>query len=1751
MINVLTHYRGYIGIGIFLLVWAGNAICAHANPTGGVVTQGTASIMGAGTPQVIINQSSANAYINWANFNLVPGETTTFNQPSSSSVTWNYINDPAASSINGTINANGYLILQNPNGITVGGQAAITAHGLVMTTASTPALNLSSGSPWSFNVQPPFAQIINKGQINIAGGGTAFLIAGDIENDGTISAPGGKIGFYGGQTILVSTSPDGRGLSAKVTLPQGSVDNNGNLIADGGSVIAQAQFVNQNGLVQANSAQNVNGTIELVAGDTVNLNANSIVSAVGSSQVANSGGVTVQAGSTVNNNGQVVADANSIQLQAPTVNQYGTLQANSRVNPLGNIEGNINLGASSVVNLGAGSTISAVGDSAATQTAPSAGGRVTIQSDNTFSDQPGSTINVSGATPGGNGGQVAISAPQMSAISSTINAQAGANSVNGRASIHTADITLNADGSPVAGQLALNVNSWSSGFSQVNLQADNNIELTAPWVLGNPGMVSLLAGNIISVDAGAKIEANAGKIVLSAPTVNQNGTLRADSVGAANGVVEIEAGANLNLGANSVISASGDAAATGASPGGFVVLNAGNKTFNDVAGSLISVSGTAGGQDGIIEIFGNGVTAGSVQSGISSYFACLINPGYVYLSHPGNSTTTTTQPAATDPESMVSGHTSEQWANLTVSELSVYSQIDLQALDSIELASSWNLGSQTVPAVPGPWSTLSLSAGNNITLVGSLNAGYNWNVNLTAGTQITSKSQVTPNNDGIYVSGTAVLQAINGDITLDAANEVIVSSGAIRTTGGGNIDVTANYGKVDSGKGTSGFTYLTAAPWYAPASSVGGISTIAGGDVTINAGGDVTSFSATTVAPGDPGTGAFGPKLGNVTINAVGSVSGNYVVMNGTGTINAGGDIGTAANNVALSLAKGSWNLNAGWNPNTQLVQSGLGDIFLQEVRNPNGVFNNRTFISGKVTGGNHLFDYDQLASVSLTAGNGVYITGYELPRPNDAVPMLLPPIVIINAGSGGVNLQTPSAYSASPQTANNLVSLSNPDITLFPSAYQDLEITTTGGGGLSSDNADGSSTALLMSDSGLKQWPASTSGPVPFWETDHAPDPTEKNNSTPVMLNIAGNVENLILQVSKFARIVVGGDMVGFTFFGENLQAGQATSFTVGGKILNPGSFNSVPLADAFPSLPTADAQPLGALPLGVALGSWYLPMAAAVDPSKLPAGSLIGVSLSQLTTDIIKARLLTDAGAISENLVYLDDPITGKIKLTAIGPIQSDFLGALQSPTLTIIQYGPDGRPLLDLNQNLPNGTPNPNYGHFMTDTITWTPADSANFADIATLNNNSLGATPLTLNKGGLFVGGTGAFDVNAGSISLGNSGGILSVGSGPIQSRDYSFLGSSITSGANINVTAGYLEMPSSLIAALGGGNINVNCTSENPNDVGVSMDLGSQDLAPFIPKVMKNNGGLALGIYTTGGGNVTVIGLGTINVDSSRIGTFNGGDVFVESYTGDVDAGSGGSTFIVPINIFYPNVSPYGEQVYANGIIAETLRNPSAVPGGATMPGDITILTPQGNINANAGGIKQEALNGTTPTSPTVTLTAGTPLVPGDYLNKAGPPLFVGNIDLGTVGVIGETVIAQATGTINGLAVSKHNTSITSQSVSSLTVLAGGTANVSAQNSGGGQGIVIIGGAGVNANGIGAGATLLGQNVSVNGGAAASTMGTTATATAASQSAAGQASAQAQQQVASDDSGNDDENKKKKAGLSRSVGRVTVVLPKAS
>jgi filamentous hemagglutinin family protein len=1462
----------------------------HANPAGGTVAQGMASINSSGS-QLNINQTSPTAFINWQSFNIDAGETVNFNQPSCTSVAWNFINDPNASSINGNLNANGYVVLQNPNGFTVGGSAAITAHGLVMTTASTPALDLSSGGAWSFDAPPPAAKIVNFGKININGGGSAYLIASDILNKGTISAPGGNIGLYAGEKVLVSMSPDARGLSAEVTLPQGSVDNEGHLIADAGSIAAQAKVVNQNGTVQANSVKDVNGTIELVASDSVNL--------------------------------------------------------------------------------GASSAISANGDS--TANAPSSGGSVTIKSDNRFSGEKGSTINISGGLRGGNGGNVEISAPSMAAVNSQIigKAQPG----------------------------------WSGGT-----------------LLMDPDYI--------------------------------------------------------------VLNESGD--------------------------DSVNVNGTSG-----------TVLAGD-DPGDTLYLD--VNSAFIGLS-----------------------------------------QITLQAKYDITLDyyTSWDLFASTGQSD----GQLNLEAGRNIIFRdgSSISDEDNWSVSLEAGVDNFATGDVQPGAGSIYIGdfdgsdpldNSGFIRTAEGDINLTAGQDVLVGSGGVTTMNGGNIEVTAENGNVNSGTSEYGFDYHLTAPYYTPSSTLGGISTAAGGNVTINAPhGDVISFPTTTVAfnpisstagDPDPGTGAFGPEPGDVTINAGGNVYGHFVEVNGTGAINAGQDIGTSDQNVALSLVAGSWNLNA------------QQDIYLQEVRNPNGVFDNLTAFNPSThrtgpTAGNHLFDYAPTASVSLTAGNGVDITGYDIPRPDDPVPMLLPPTLIINAGPGGVTLDTPIPVDSSGNQFAFSPTTSDSDITLFPSPDGNLQITTTDGGSLSSGNwmnstdpahntpATSTAAYLLMSDSSLNQWSSVNSGVQPFSENDHGSVPVELNNDNPVVLNISGSMNNLILQVDKLAQITVGGDMNGCSFYGENLHANDVTFINVKGQIYYNTSFTSITLDQPFPDI----VQLSQTLPSG----ETYLPPGTIDNWFTILELAQINPNISGINNQ--SYNLSTENGVLDKYLEFQSLNLTSFVsydpntkKLTVTGPLSTaaesrptpdTLYQVLASGTLYLPVYGSNGEPLLDSN------------GHFVINQVTWLPQNTTTYTDPAltdlqTLLSNSQGKPPLG-SDGALIVGGMGEFDVEAGSINLGNSDGILSVGNAgtptsPFLSYvSYSFLTPYMiaagVSGATVKVTitqadpnptTSSLEMPSSTIAALGGGDVTV--YSENG-----SMDLGSQDLLPFEGQIMGNTG-LGLGIYTSGGGDVNVTASGDINVDSSRIASFNSGNVNVISQTGNVDAGSGG-TIAIPVSafpLFTTLPTPY-EYAYANGIVADTLSplaNNSLVPGAATIPGNITVNTPEGSIYASLGGILQESLSGTLPEGPSITLNAGN------------------DINLGQSGVIGGTVNVTAGGQVTGLLISEHNANVTSQTIGNLTVLAAGTANVSGSGS---AGITIIGGQGVNTSGIGSGATLLGQNVN-SGSGAHSTLGNSADATSTSQSAAQQSTQSAAQQVANNDNGDDDKKKKKKKPEIRKVGRVTVILSAA-
>lgn len=282
------------GWGALVLAF-GLPLESWANPQGVTVVSGTATVTTAGPrTDITVGQTTV---LNWSSFNIGPGETTAFHQPSANSVALNWIGDAQASQIYGNLTANGRLILANAHGFYFGPDSYVSIGGsLVLTTTQLPP-DSAGGTGWQFTGPPPGAAIVNYGRIEAHHGGSLFVIADKIENHGMLSAPEGQIGLYAGKEVLLSTRPDGRGVSVQVRLPTGCVNNTGSIIADAGEIALHARTVNQDGVIQANSVRTKAGVVELVADDTLSLGAASDIRATGDGTTGSNGGtVTLKSG---------------------------------------------------------------------------------------------------------------------------------------------------------------------------------------------------------------------------------------------------------------------------------------------------------------------------------------------------------------------------------------------------------------------------------------------------------------------------------------------------------------------------------------------------------------------------------------------------------------------------------------------------------------------------------------------------------------------------------------------------------------------------------------------------------------------------------------------------------------------------------------------------------------------------------------------------------------------------------------------------------------------------------------------------------------------------------------------------------------------------------------------------------------------------------------------------------------------------------------------------------------------------------------------------------------------------------------------------------------------------------------------------------------------------------------------------------------------------------------------------------------
>jgi hypothetical protein len=560
-----------------------------------------------------------------------------------------------------------------------------------------------------------------------------------------------------------------------------------------------------------------------------------------------------------------------------------------------------------------------------------------------------------------------------------------------------------------------------------------------------------------------------------------------------------------------------------------------------------------------------------------------------------------------------------------------------------------------------------------------------------------------------------------------------------------------------------------------------------------------------------------------------------------------------------------------------------------------------------------------------------------------------------INAGAGGVEL------TGDTDPFNQLI--------LFPSPQGSLTINTTDGGSLFSDLASSGGAPqifnLIVSDSSRNQYTASGNFGINDLAASpiHAATTTDPNNSTPITLNISGDMSLVLLDAPEAAQINVVGNMYNCRFQGMNLYANDVTSINVGQtakeNMENSGLLN-----------PNTDS--------GIKVGG-----------DIINRGDFTSVTLD-----------LTQTGVQEPDMNYLSEAANNAIGSTSISAATLST-SLYYNPNTHVLTYqnisGVSIASVLNLLQNLTiqvyqNGVPQfDSNGNPVTTTVSvLTPATAK--ALLAEYNaENAYSGIQSGLgppdNTYGYTIGGGGQFNITARTIDLGTSAGIQSDGVG----GPYIFHGSYplaslfgnggvFDHGADITITTtgnhsagitagdlvGDLDMYSSSIASLQGGNITIYA--------GEDVNAGSADFSVNTTSVR--------GIYSTDQGNVFVYANGDINVNGSRIAVYDtrqnsdnssatpGGFVTVVSMNGNINAGSGGSGF-VSVSSYLVNPD---QSVTAN---SSTIPGSGIMEVSYTKNGNILVEAPNGTVNAAAGGVLQLLLNG--PPLPESTTLFGVPL----------------------------------------------------------------------------------------------------------------------------------------------------------------------------
>jgi filamentous hemagglutinin family protein len=915
------------GLRTAVFVLGSGGVCcippqALANPQGGTVVGGQATIATTGPSTVTIDQSSKIAIIDWNSFNIGKGETTRFVQPNASSTAVNRIggNDPTV--ILGELDANGRVILINGNGLLFGAGATVNVGALIATTHDASNADLMSGKANFDGAGSSTASITNNGRIN-ATSGMVGLIAPAVANNGVIAARLGSVTLGAATQFTLDFTGDGLiSFPIDADLQAPALDANGKpvtaLVSNSGRIVGRtvlltaraAQSIVENaismgGVIRATSAQQSGGSIVLDGGD----GAVSVSGKLNASDTAS--GAT---GGSIEVLGEIITLNSTAQFEASGDGGGGEILVGGDAHGAGPLPN------ATDTDVAAGATLTA---DAITK---GGGGTVVVWS-NDATDFAGA-ISAKGGATGGDGGFVETSGKQLLTVAdgATVNTLAPRGTA-GDWLLDPATITVQTGGTgTVTGAGSTSDTTSTYTISPATLAASSsNIILAASTSITVNNAISLSNTGVGITFEGAGSNPSAG------PSL---GTTLAASVTTNGGAVTIDGPTTLD-GNTAINTGTGAVTFSGGVSGAYdlAISSTGTTTFKLGLSGLTGLTTGAGGtvvSGGAVSI--NGPTTLDGDLTINAAVGAATFSGTIDGAHnlTLNNTGTTTFGGAVGSNTALASLTTGTGATILDSNITTTNgAVTINGATTLggNVTISAGAGGVTFNSTVDGAYNLAITNSGATTFIGAIGASTPL-ASLTTGTGMTTlDGNVTTTNGAVTINGPATIDVSNlvtistgtgavdfaGELTGDASAPLVnlTIDNTSTTTFGGTIF--ANHGPSSLTVNT-GMTYL------------GGSVTISGGavhfnsavtlnsDATINSSGNTFSgavdgahnLTLVGVTTFDSTVGATTP-LSSLTAGTT-TLDGNVATSNGavlfSNPVTLGSNISISTGTGAVTFAK-------------------------------------------------------------------------------------------------------------------------------------------------------------------------------------------------------------------------------------------------------------------------------------------------------------------------------------------------------------------------------------------------------------------------------------------------------------------------------------------------------------------------------------------------------------------------------------------------------------------------------------------------------------------------------------------------------------------------------------------------------------------------------------------------------------------------------------------------------------------------------